>query len=94
MTEDQAIRLYETGWWKTKTPEQTVRFQLFEDRLCMPFGDFHKATEEALGRPVFTHEFGLNLDGLKKEFLGQSAAPTLEQIMEMIPEAKRIIVLT
>lgn len=93
MTEDQAIALFDSGWWKTKTARQIVGFQLFESRLCMPFGDFQMAVNEALGRPVFTHEFGMNYDGLKKEFLGEQAAPTLDEIIEMIPEAKRILVI-
>ena len=92
MTKEQAIALHDSGWWKSKTPEQIVRFQLFEPLLCMPFGDFHAAVEAALKRPVWTHEFGLNYDGLKKEFLGEASAPSMQEIIEMIPEAKRIIV--
>lgn len=94
MTKEQAIALHDTGWWKNKTPEQIVRFQLFEPLLCMPFNDFHWAVEKALGRAIWTHEFGLNYDGLKKEFLGEKPAPTMQEILEMIPEAKRIIVMT
>jgi hypothetical protein len=93
MTREQALALIETKWWEGKTARQIVTFQLFEERLCMPFDLFHKSVEEALGRPVFTHEFGLNHEGLQKEFLGEKAAPTLQQIIEMIPEAKRIIVI-
>ena len=92
MTKDQAIALFDSGWWKNKTARQIVGFQLFESRLCMPFGEFHKAVEEAFGRPVWTHEFGLNYEGLKKEFLGEASAPTIEEIIEMIPEAKRIVI--
>ena len=58
----------------------------------MPFDVFHKAVEETLGRPVFTHEFGLNLDGLCKELAGEQKAPTLQQIVELIPEEKRLLI--
>lgn len=92
MTKEQAIALYESGWWKNKTPRQIAMFQMFEDRLCLPFGEFHKAVEEALGRPVFTHEFGLNRDGLQKELLGDQPAPTPQQILEMIPKDKLVAV--
>ena len=92
LTREQAIALAETGWWKDKSPREIVAFQLFETALCMDFGDFHLAVEKALGRPVFTHEFGLNLDGLQKEFLGEQPMPTFQQILDMIPEAKRIVV--
>jgi len=29
--------------------------------------DDHEAVEKALGRPVYTHEFGMNRQGLKDE---------------------------
>lgn len=57
MTKEEAIELYESGWWKDKPAREVARLQLSEDTLCMPFGEFHKAVEEALDRPVWTHEF-------------------------------------
>jgi len=66
-------------------------FQLFEDRLCMPFAVFHEAMEKALERPVFTHEFALNYDGLCRELLGEQPAPTFEEIMDLIPAEKRVL---
>lgn len=93
MTKDQALALYETKWWETKTPQQIAAFQLFEERLCMPFDLFHEAIEKALGRPVWTHEFG-SKGRLKEEFLGQKEPPTMQEIIELIPEAKRILVTT
>ena len=59
----------------------------------MPFDVFHLALEKTIGRPVFTHEFALNLDGLKEELFGEKNPPTLEEILNMIPEDKRIIIL-
>lgn len=91
MTENQAVALGNSGWWKDKTPRQIAMFQLFEDRLCMPFSDYHGAMEKALGRPVFTHEFA-SPERLQRELLGSSLPPTFKQIIEMIPEAKRILV--
>jgi hypothetical protein len=57
LTKDEAVALSESGWWKEKTPQEIVKFQLFEDRLSMDFRAFHEAVEKALGRPVWTHEF-------------------------------------
>lgn len=57
MTREEAVKLADSKWYETKTAEEIVDFQLYEERLCMPFPLFHKAVEEALGRPVFTHEF-------------------------------------
>lgn len=92
MTKEAAIELGKSEFWKDMTQRQIAEFQMTEPKLCMPFDIFHKAMEDTLGRPVFTHEFGLNFDGLKKELFEGKQPPTLEQIIEMIPEDKRIIV--
>ena len=55
------------GFYYVKTAEEIVAFQLYEERLCMPFPLFHKAVEEALGRPVYTHEFA-GVENLRQEF--------------------------
>ena len=91
MTKEQAIKLSETRWWEGLDTRAQVMFQLFEDRLCMPFPDFHKAVEEELGRSVWTHEFA-DADSLRREFLGARQPPTVEEIFAQIPKEKRIIV--
>lgn len=90
MTKEQAIELGKMRWWEGLSAHDIVMFQLFEPLLCMDFGTFHKAMEEALGRPVWTHEFAFS-DQLKKEFLGDKPAPTFEEIVNLIPAEKRII---
>lgn len=57
----------------------------------MPFDVFHKAVEDTLGRPVFTHEFAGT--SIMEELRGEKAAPTFEEIMNLIPVEKRIVVL-
>ena len=69
MTTKEAIKLYESGFWSEMSFAQRAKFQLYEPKLCMPFSIFQEAMEKTLGRPVFTHEFGMNVDGLKKELL-------------------------
>jgi hypothetical protein len=91
MTREQAIELVQTNWWLTKSDDEIVRFQLFERLLCMDFGRFHQAVEKVLGRPVYTHEFA-DANSLRAEYLGEKKAPTLEEIINLIPEAKRILV--
>lgn len=90
MTKEEAIKLFKSEFWKDLSYKEIAIFQLFEDRLCMPFGIFHEAIEKTLNRPVFTHEFGLNREGLKKELLGESPSPTFEDIINLIPKNKRI----
>ena len=90
MTEEAAKRFYDSGEWKNWTHEELARFQLIEDRLCVPFEVFHEAVEKVLGRSVWTHEFGMNRDGLIAELFG-GPAPSMQEIVEMIPADKRIV---
>lgn len=73
MTKEEAITKAETKWWLGKSAREIVDFQLYEDRLCMDFSDFHKALETALGRPVWTHEFA-DRQGLQAEYEGKRPA--------------------
>lgn len=67
MTHAEALEKVATRWWEVATPQEIATFQLREDRLCCPFDVFQLAVESTLGRPVFTHEFGMNRDGLLNE---------------------------
>lgn len=91
MTTEQAIQLAKSNWWKGLPAHDIVMVQLFEKKLCMDFGDFHQAVEKALGRQVWTHEFA-SPDNLRREFLGDKPKPTFEEIVNLIPADKRIIV--
>jgi hypothetical protein len=88
LTKEQALAFEE---WKHWTPIQIALFQINQKLLCMPFDVFHKAVEDALGRPVWTHEFGLNHDGLREELMGLRDAPTFEGICNLIPPEKLIV---
>lgn len=87
---DDAVAIHDSGIWKEWTSEQVVKFQLFQDLLCMPFDHFHKCIQEVLDRPVFTHEFMFR-DELIKEFIGEKEPPTFEEILSLIPKDKLII---
>jgi hypothetical protein len=89
---ENAIKLYNSNWWEKLSHREIAGVQLFTIELCCPFDVFHEAVEKSLDRPVFTHEFGLNYDGICSEFLGGKEAPTFEDIMNLIPEEKRIVV--
>ena len=91
MTHDEALALFEAGFWREMTLYERAKFQLFEPRLCMPFSVFHEALEHALGRPVWTHELALNFDGIKREFMGDAPRPTFEEIAALIPPEKRLL---
>lgn len=91
LTKDQAVALAATGWWKDQPVDVVAGFQLFEPRLCMDFGDFHAAVETALGRPVYSQEFGLDIEGLQREFLGERPMPTFEEVLALLPQDKLIL---
>jgi|LAHQ01.1.fsa_nt_gb hypothetical protein len=88
---EKAIELAESDWWEKCTARQIVEFQLFVAELCMPFEKLHEALEEALGRSVWIHE--LASDNIINEFLGKRKKPTMEEIINLIPEEKRIILI-
>lgn len=92
MTKDEAIIKAQSGWWKDKTPDEIVSFQLYEKILCMDFGDFHEAVEKSLGRPVFTHEFA-DIKSLQSEFEGKRDPKTIDEIIGMLPKEKTIIIM-
>lgn len=90
---DAAIKLYESGWWKDKTAREVAEFQMHIAELCMPFGDFQMAVQGALGRPVWTHEFGLDMDGLLAELMGERPAPDFASILALLPPAEKVVVI-
>lgn len=57
LTLEKAIELGQSPWWEELGAKEVAFLQLQQNRLCMPFGVFHQKVEEALGHPVFTHEF-------------------------------------
>ena len=93
LSKEQAIEFAESGAWKDMSLRQRAEFQMLQDKLCMPFDIFHEAVEKTLDRPVYTHEFcSMNHDGLIAELFEGKEPPTLQEIIEMIPAEKRIII--
>lgn len=55
-------------WWEPdEDPRKYAYYQLHEETLLGTFSHFHEASELLLGRPIFTHEFGLSVDKLRQE---------------------------
>ena len=92
LSKEKAIELHDSKIWQDWSYEEIVKFQLCQEKLCVPFNVFHEAVEKCLGRPVFTHEFGLDLDGIKAEFLHERSEPTLDEIFSLIPKEKLILI--
>jgi hypothetical protein len=55
-------------WWESEDPVTIARYQIFE-RIFMSstFSIFHEGLEKLLGRAVYTHEIGLNIEGIRAE---------------------------
>jgi hypothetical protein len=91
LTKEQAVALAESKFWETMSYEERAKFQMLNDRLCMPFDVFQEAITKHIGRPVYTHEFALNREGLMKEVFNGALPPTLDEIINLIPKDKLII---
>lgn len=91
-TEAEAIKFGNGKEWEKLSVSELAAIGLFQRLLCLPYVKFHEAIEKHFKRPVFTHEFGLNYEGLQKEYFGTIPAPTMEQIIDLIPEEKRILI--
>jgi hypothetical protein len=92
LTRKQAIKVFESKVWEEWSDAEIVKFQLFQDCLAVPFDRFHEAIEKVLGRPVFTHEFA-QPEYLIMEYQKICRPPTFQEIIDMIPEKKMILVL-
>ena len=94
LTRDQAIAFHDQKLYEPMTYRQRAEFQMHQQCLCMPFGVFHEAIEKTLGRPVFTHEFALNKDGLVKEMMGERPSPRFDEILALTSQEKLIVIAT
>ena len=92
LSKEQAISLHDSKFWENMTYRQKAIFQIFQPRLCMPFAVFHEVVEKTLDRPVFAHEFALNVDGIINELLNGAPAPSLSEIIDLIPKDKRVLI--
>ncbi len=62
------MKKYEDNhWWNLEDKAMIGYYQLMEGTLVVNFRDFHEGLGKLLDRPVWTHEMGLNWEGLKEE---------------------------
>jgi hypothetical protein len=54
-------------WWESDNLAIAASYQIVESCMLMDFDKFHEGIEKLLGRPVFTHEFSINRQGIIKE---------------------------
>ena len=63
----QMEKFGDNRWWTSEDKKVLGYYQLMNPILLVPFDKFHEALEFLLGRPVWTHEMGLNYEGHKAE---------------------------
>jgi len=91
LNKEEATKLYNSKWWEGKTAKEIVDFQLYEDKLCVEFPVFHKAMEQVLGRPVYTHEFA-DQKALQEEYEGKREYDGLDaSIKRVVPKNVTVI---
>ena len=56
-------------WWLSKDQRRIGYYQLMHPRLLVPADQFKKSLETLIGKPIAPIEFGMNMEGLKKEAL-------------------------
>ena len=64
---EQMEKFGDNRWWNSEDKRVLGYYQLMNPILLVSFDKFHEALEFLLGCPVWTHEMGLNYDGLKAE---------------------------
>lgn len=72
--------------------EREAEMRLWRGPLEVPFDLMHERIEALVGRPVWTHELGLNYEGLCKEARWDDRPATMEEIIGLVPEEKRIVI--
>lgn len=90
LTKQQAVELSRSNWWDVTGLAKAGFLQLNQPLLCMPFNKFHEAVSFLLGRSVYTHEFA-NSKNLIAEALGSKQSPSLQEIIDLLPPDKLII---
>ena len=81
MSREEAIEFCELGAWKNWSPEEIVRFQIDQDKLCVPLDAYFEALQQTTGRRVMTHELSLNAEGIKDEMNGIGEPPNHEEML-------------
>ncbi len=92
LTKEQSIKFCELEMYKFMSAREKAEFQVSQKMLCMPFPIYQDAMEISLGRPVMMHEFAYP-ELLKSELFGEKPAPSLSEILELIPDDKRWILI-
>ena len=79
------MSIYALVDFTTWTKEDIVRWQFFQERLCMEFGIFHAAVEHILGGAILTHMFVTCQTKLEGAMLDKLTPMDLAEFATKIP---------
>ena len=90
LTQEQAIAFSNSCAWQQMTDTERALLQINQDRLCMPFDVFQESVENTVGRPVWTHEFGIReaVEQLRIEIESKAGPSMMEHIIGLLPSNK------
>lgn len=91
LTKEETILFAENELWKDIPEKELAEFIISQKLLCVPLEVMYETLSKALGRPVYTHEFAYP-DHLLQELKGDKPRSTFEDIINLIPTEKRIII--
>jgi hypothetical protein len=91
LSKEEAIEIGKSGVWKEWDATKKVLVQLFNDLMCIPISEYQNALNEVLGRLVLTHELAYP-DMLRDEYLTLRPPPTMQEIIDLMPGDRPLIV--
>jgi hypothetical protein len=89
---ENAIKMSDSKWWEGMEPRKAAIIAISTAELCCPVSVFWEILSNALGRAVYTHEMVWGFKNLYLEIIGEKDTPTLQEIIELIPEEKRLVI--
>ena len=88
---EKAKAKYKEAWWESDDLKVLFLGQIQEKILLMDFSKFHKATEQALERPVWTHEFA-EPEKLLGEYNKERPKATMVDVLDKIERYEKPII--
>lgn len=74
-------------------PIVVAAYQVFEDTLLTDFTTYHEGVGELVGRPVYNHELGINIENVREEAeeaINQLAETGLAMTTEEVAEEREV----
>ena len=88
---EEAKAKYKEAWWDSDDPKVLFLGQIQEPILLIDFDKFHKAAEQALGRPVWTHEFAES-EELLDEFYKERPKATMKDVFDKLARYEKPVI--